>query len=84
MTDYPHIITYAQLHDLLRALGFNARATDDGPVYKHKASGALLAFPTLPDAQFVMPHHLVGTRMTLDAFGILEPHEFDARLRQAA
>ena len=83
MADYPHIITYAQLREFLRSLGFKAYDTADGPVYKHKVSGALLAFPNLPEAQYVMPHHMVGTRMTLDGFGILDANEFETRVKQA-
>ena len=83
MTEYPETITYAQLRDFLGALGFKAYSTEAGPVYKHKASGALLAFPPEPDGRYVMPHHLVGTRMTLDAFGIMDAKEFETRVKQA-
>lgn len=77
MTD----LTYAQLDEMLRGLGFSARDIDGGArVYKHAGSGALLVLPADPERR-VIPHHLATARMTLDAFGIAEPPEFAARLR---
>ncbi|MBA4066190.1 MAG: hypothetical protein C0501_21240 [Isosphaera sp.] len=77
-------VTYHQLDTILREYGFSVSVYQkDTRVYKHPATGALLAFPILPADTAVRPHHMVGTRMTLDAFGIADPPEFAARLQQA-
>jgi hypothetical protein len=74
--------TYGQLDAALRRLGFTVGVYEGGTyVYKHPKSGALLTFPILPDDQPVRPHHLVATRMTLDAFGIAAPPELAAQLQ---
>jgi hypothetical protein len=77
-------VTYHQLDVVLRSLGFTVREPEPGSrVYKHPDTGALLIFPILPDGDAVREHHLVGTRMTLDAFGIADPLEFTSRLQKA-
>lgn len=74
-------LTYSQLDGLLRGLGFAVREYDPNTnIYKHAASGAQLLLPARTD-QRVIPHYLVATRMTLDAFGIAAPPEFAARLQ---
>ena len=85
MTDTAPRLTYKELDTLLHTLGFTVSEPEAGTrVYQHAGSGAQLFFPVLPDRDRVRPHHLVGTRTTLDAFGIMDPAEFDARVRQAA
>lgn len=75
-------VTYGRLDAVLRALGFVASEPEKGTkVYKHAKSGALVTFPTLPAQKAVLPHHLEGTRMILDAFGIAAPPEFTAQLQ---
>lgn len=75
--------TYHQLDAVLRSYGFTVREPEPGTrVYKHPGTGALLIFPILPDDQAVYPHHIVGTRMVLDAFGIADPPEFAAGLQE--
>jgi hypothetical protein len=75
--------TYHQLDVVLRAYGFAVREPEPGlRVYKHPG-GALLLIPLLPDTDQVPGHHVVGTRMVLDAFGIADPPEFAARLEKA-
>ncbi|MDY3553612.1 hypothetical protein GobsT_01050 [Gemmata obscuriglobus] len=75
MTD----LTYSQLDTILRGLGFSVRNVDKNTrAYKH-AGGALLVLPV--GQERVIPHHLVATRMALDAFGIAEPPEFAAQLQ---
>lgn len=76
--------TYHQLDVVLRSFGFTVREPEPGTrVYKHPDTGALLIFPIMPDRATVREHHLVGTRMTLDAFGIADPPEFADRLQKA-
>ena len=85
MADRVPVLTYSQLGELLLSSGFSTYVLEDGArVYKHQETGALLAFPVLPELVHVLPRHYIGTRMVLDAFGIMEPDEFDARVRQAA
>ena len=74
-------LTYRQLDEALRELDFSVRQVDnDTNVYKHARSGAVLVLPARP-AQRVIPHHLVATRATLDAFGIPTPPELAAQLQ---
>lgn len=76
-------VTYHQLDSVLRTLGFAVQEPDpEARVYKHPG-GALLIFPILPDGEPVREHHLVGTRMTLEAFGIADPPEFASQLQKA-
>ena len=76
-------VTYRQLDSVLRALGFTAQDLDpEAREYKHPG-GALLIFPILPANDSVREHHLVATRMTLEAFGIADPPEFVSRLQKA-
>lgn len=75
-------VTYGRLDTVLRALGFVYSEPEPGTkVYRHLQTGALVTFPVLPVNKTVLPHHLEGTRMILDAFGIAEPPEFTARLQ---
>lgn len=79
-------VTYGQLDRVLRALGFVCREVKGDPPalrYEHKESGALVSLPPLPKTDFVLVHHLIGTRTTLDLFGIAEPTVFDAKLQKA-
>lgn len=77
-------VNYRQLDAVLRSLGFSVNEAEPGTrVYKHAQSGALLVFPILPDHVAVREHHLVGTRMTLDAFGLADPPDFTSRLEKA-
>ena len=63
---------------------FHVQEPDSGArVYTHTGTGALLIYPILPDGEPVREHHLVGTRMTLEAFGIADPPEFASRLQKA-
>jgi hypothetical protein len=70
-------VTYGRLGKFLQSLGFSKHEPEPGTlVYKHEASGALVILPIRKDHENVAPHHLVGTRMILDAFGIMDPPEF--------
>jgi hypothetical protein len=77
-------ITYRQLHEILRSLGFAIYEPQPGKtVYEHPASGALLVYSSLPEDKPVYPHHLLGFRATLDSFGIATEPEFASRLLKA-
>jgi hypothetical protein len=75
--------TYGQLDELLRSLEFSVHEPEPGTrVYRH-SSDALVILPIRVDQDLVPVHHMVGTRMILDAFGIMEPPEFTSRLQKA-
>jgi hypothetical protein len=77
-------VTYGRLDEVLRSLGFSVHEPEQGVrVYKHAGTGAALVLPVLPDRHEVLPHHLVGVRMTLEAFGVADPLELASRLQQA-
>jgi len=74
-------LTYQQLDTALRALDFSVHQSDANTnVYRHTKSGAVLLLPARP-ANRVIPHHLVATRMTLDAYGIPLPPELAGQLQ---
>jgi hypothetical protein len=78
-------VSYGKLDEVLRALGFSVhQAEPDTRVYKHAESGALIVLPIFPDHDEVLPRHLVGVRMTLEAFGIADPLEFASQLQKAS
>jgi hypothetical protein len=69
-------LTYGQLDQLLRSLGFSySTAPDHARVYKHAASEAGIVFPGYPDDQEVYPWHIAATRATLEGFGLPCPPE---------
>jgi hypothetical protein len=75
-------VTYGRLDAVLRGLGFAASVFEkDTRVYKHAKTGALVTFPIHPDHAPVLPHHVAGTQMILDAFGIATPPELAAQLQ---
>ena len=79
-------VTYGQLDQVLRSLGFSSRLINGDPparVYDHKNTGASFTIPPFPDNDFVLDYHLAGARTTLDLFGIADPSYFDAELRKA-
>jgi hypothetical protein len=79
-------ITYGQLDQALRSLGFSCRLVPGDPparVYEHHETGASFMLPAFPDSDRVLDYHLVGARTTLDDFGIADPKLFDARLQKA-
>ena len=39
--------------------------------------------PPFPETDFVLDYHLVGTRTTLDLFGVADRKVFDAQLLKA-
>jgi hypothetical protein len=77
-------VTYGRLDEVLRSLGFSVSEPEMGTrVYQHAGTAARVILPVLPDRDLVFPHHLVGTRMILEAFGIADPPEFTSRLQKA-
>jgi hypothetical protein len=78
-------ITYGRFDKVLRSLGFMQRKSEPGTrVYRHDNTGALVILPDRADGDFIPQRHIVGTRMILDAYGILAPPEFASRFEYAA
>jgi hypothetical protein len=78
-------VTYGQLDQVLRSLGFSCELSAQEPparVYQH-ASGALFTTPPFAMDDFVLEAHLVAARTILDLFGIADPAILDAKLRKA-
>jgi len=72
-------VTYGQLDQVLRSLGFSVRLLKPDPpayVYEHKESGALIMLPKFPASDMVLDYHLAAVRFMLDNYGIAEPAEF--------
>jgi hypothetical protein len=79
-------VTYGQLDQALRALGFTYRLVDRPPatrVYDHKKTGASIMLPLFPGDERVLRYQLVTARIMLDEFGIADPTTFAAKLQKA-
>jgi hypothetical protein len=79
-------VTYGQLDEVLRSLGFTSRLVNGDPptrLYEHKGSGASLMIPPFPEDDRVLEYDLVTARVMLDEFGIADPGAFDAQLKKA-
>jgi hypothetical protein len=77
-------VTYERLNQILQSLGFSLPVDEKGTrVYRHEGTGALIIMPARKDHDLVPPHHVVGTRMILEAYGIMDPPEFTSRLQKA-
>jgi hypothetical protein len=63
-------VTYAELEEALRGLGFTQRAAPTYQVFEHSASGAVIVLPDLGQDEQVRPHHLAAVRETLKWNGI--------------
>ncbi len=80
-------VTYGQLDQVLRSLGFSCRLFTAAPpptnVYEHAGTGAKIMLPPFPPDDKVLEYHLVSVRVNLDNFGIADPMTFDTRLQKA-
>ena len=65
------ILTYGQLDERLRVLGFSAR-TQKGKarIYKHELTGARIFLPDVSLKEEVLPHHLAVTRHVLEDYNL--------------
>ena len=75
-------VSYAQLDEVLRTLGFSSRADKKALVYRHKETGALIVLPASTAEENVLLHHLGTVRMTLDSYGIADPLDLASRLKE--
>jgi hypothetical protein len=79
-------VTYGQLDQVLRSLGYSCRPLAKDPparVYEHKVASAIIILPAFPMRDKVLDYHLVAVRTTLDLNGIAEPTVFAAELQKA-
>ncbi|MCI0457038.1 MAG: hypothetical protein L0Z62_08670 [Gemmataceae bacterium] len=79
-------VTYGQLDEVLRSLGFScrpARHDPPGRIYEHKESGAVIMLPAVAESDKVFEHHLAVVRTELDNFGLADPSVFAAKLQKA-
>ncbi len=77
-------VNYGQLDTVLRSYGFVTHEPKKGVrVYTYPGTEALFPIPIRPADEQVSNWHIMGARMTVDAYGIGDPDEFDARLIKA-
>jgi hypothetical protein len=79
-------LTYGQLDQVLRLLGFSSCLVQGDPParhYEHKETGAFITLPPLPECERVMEHHFVTVRVTLDGFGIADSTAFARHIQKA-
>ena len=79
-------LTYGQLDQVLRSLGFTCRPSKHGPpgrVYEHTESGAVVMLPSFAERDRVFEYQLVTVRTELDNFGLADPSVFAAELQKA-
>jgi hypothetical protein len=80
-------VTYGQLDQVLRSLGFTCRASKTDPpgrIYQHPESGAMIALPAYPDSDKVFEYHMETVRGELDNFGIADPTAFASKFQKAS
>ena len=78
-------ITHERFDQELRSLGFTMRKSEPGTrVYRHETTGALVILPDKNNGDLIPQRHIIGTRMILDAYGILPPTEFATRFQHAS
>ena len=76
-------LTYGQLDEVLRSLGFVTQVVPDkARICKHEATGATVILPDAPAAESVLPHHLIVVRTVLREFGLPEPAALALNLKR--
>jgi len=71
-------VTFAWLRRFLLDLGFTEDVVPKTRIgFFHEASGAEMFLPIYRSNQFVMPHHLMLVRFTLDGWGLMDADAFD-------
>jgi hypothetical protein len=77
-------VSYQRLDKALRSLGFSYSGVKEmNRVYLHKETGALVVYPEFPPDELVLPRHLQTVRAILNAYGIADPTDFEAKLQRA-
>jgi hypothetical protein len=76
-------VTYGQLENALRSLGFTlCGVVEKNKVFLHEPTGAIIVYPEFPPDQEVYPSHELRARAVLDAYGIVDRRDFAALLQQ--
>jgi hypothetical protein len=74
-------IQFSTLRQILTDSGLREVAVSDSHLgFQHHQSDTLIVLPKYRATAQVAPHHLAQVRITLDAKGLLDAHEFDRRL----
>jgi hypothetical protein len=79
-------VTYGRLGKVLRSFGFSCTVFEkngQGLRYEHKTTGAIVPLPKFPEGDYVLMHHFVMVRGTLDNFGVADPSVFEKKLQKA-
>ncbi len=78
-------MTYSQLDEELRALGFTVRTVEGkARIYKHSGTGASVYLPDTGLGDPVIPHHLALVRSVLHEFGIAAPLDLTLKPQKAS
>jgi len=78
-------ITYGQLDKVLKSFGFTRHEFErrgKAVQYDHKETGASITLPLFPKKDYVMVHHLIAVRTTLDGFGVADRTVFEKKLKK--
>jgi hypothetical protein len=70
-------ITFADLEKLLLKLGFVKLQNPKYHIFEHPQENALVALPRYAPNDVVRPIHLVATRGTLEAYGLMSREVFE-------
>jgi predicted RNA binding protein YcfA (HicA-like mRNA interferase family) len=70
-------ITFADLEKLLLKLGFVKLQNPKYHIFEHPQENALVALPRYAQNDVVRPIHLVATRGTLEAYGLMSREAFE-------
>jgi predicted RNA binding protein YcfA (HicA-like mRNA interferase family) len=70
-------IKFADIEKLLLTLGFVNLQNSQHQLFEHPQEGALVTFPNYSPDDTVRPAHLVATRGTLEAYGLMSREAFD-------
>jgi hypothetical protein len=77
-------VTYGQLDQVLRALGFEVRVeAGKHRLYTHEATGALMSLPDRKPTESVHPTYLSATRTVFQNYDLADEVEFYALLKKA-
>jgi len=78
-------ITFSQLDQVLKELGFCKKVVPDtGVAYKHSPSGLVLAVRLHKPNEVVPDYVMVATRGQLDRHGVIETKDFEEMLKATA
>jgi hypothetical protein len=70
-------VTFADLEKLLIKLGFVNLQNPQYQIFEHPQESALVALPHYSPDDIIRPIHLVATRGTLEAYGLMSREAFD-------